>query len=125
MSTNSNQLVKGGVLVIIGILIGMFANKLINMASYTAPDGAKPAKRMNNATRKALEQNGKLPEVVFAITKNGNLQAFVPEKAKIVKPTFPLHANDVVFIETITIIETTNPKVCWKSLGGDEQCVSW
>ena len=125
MSTNNNQSVKGGVLVIIGILIGMFANNLINKFNYTAPDGAKQVKRMNKATRKALEQNGKLPEVVFALTKNGSLQAFVPENAKVIKPSFPLHADNILSINNITLYSTSNPKFCWASITGDQQCVSW
>jgi len=125
MSTNNNQLVKGGVLVIIGILIGMFANNLIMTASYTVPDGDKSAKRMDKDVRKALEQNGKLPEVVFALTKNGSLQAFVPEGANVIEPKFPLHAGNILSLNNITLYSTSNPKICWASLGGHTQCVSW
>jgi len=121
---NTNCLITG-VLVILGFLAGMYADNFFNKVDYGTPGKPEAAKPIGAEIQKALSHNGQSPDVVFSITRNGSMQAFVPKGAKLIVPKFPLHADNIVDIDTITIYQTSNPKRCWKNGAGDEQCVVW
>jgi len=124
MAEKNSSLITG-ILIIISFLIGMYADKLLNKTEYETPGKPQAAMPMDSEVTKALSHNGQSPDVVFSITKNGSIQAFVPKGAKVIVPKFPLHADNIVDIETITVFQTSNPKRCWKNGNGDQQCVVW
>lgn len=124
MEKNNNGLISG-ILIIVSFLIGLFANDLFNKTSYTPPSQEESAIEISSEIQKALSVNGKAPSVVFSLTPNGSMQAFVPEGSKLITPTFPLHADNLLNIDTITIYTTSNPKFCWKTGNGNQQCVTW
>ncbi len=121
---NSGNLISG-ILIIISFLLGMYADKFMNKTEYQPPAESHAAKPIGTDIQKALSHNGQTPSVVFSVSRNGTVQAFVPEGSKVIKPKFPLHAGNLLSIETITMYTTSNPKFCWVSGNGDEQCVVW
>lgn len=125
MAEQNNGNLFTGILIIISFLIGMYADKLMNTTGYQAPEQAHAAKPISMDIQKALSHNETLPSVVFSVMRNGSIQAFVPEGSKVIKPKYPLHANNLLNIDTITIFNTSNPKLCWITGAGDQQCVSW
>ncbi len=92
------------------------------------------AKLLDEKTTKMLmHQTGKKPKnlaVVFTVDRDGNMQAFIPKhlgnkKARLCDFDFPLRAGKIKQMSTLTTFSTTNPKVCWRSPDGFEQCIVW
>ncbi len=62
--------------------------------------------------------------VVFAVDRDGRIQAFTTQDNKVAAREFPLPAGNIDEMETITTFKTSNPKVCWVMFGS-LRCVSW
>ncbi|HHJ17208.1 MAG TPA: hypothetical protein ENJ80_10975 [Gammaproteobacteria bacterium] len=62
--------------------------------------------------------------LVLAVDKAGRIQAFARDGSRVQAVDFPLHADKIIRMETITTFGTTNPKTCWQSLG-TTRCVFW
>lgn len=73
------------------------------------------------------EEGGVEPGVVFVLYDNGRIQAFRREDQKPVeyKPGQQIPAKEVLSIDSIAIIKTSNPKYCWIDGAGYENCVTW
>ena len=61
-------------------------------------------------------------EVAISVNKNGQVKAFVREGAKVDDVTLPIHAGDILAIDSITVFRTSNPTICWIS-GGRKSCI--
>jgi len=112
-------------LILLGIAIGIIYSIYPKTYNYGPPAKPGAVKPMSSNITKALSHHDQKPVVVFSITRGGNMQVFVPQGSKIITPKFPLHANNIVNINSITLFETSNPKFCWTSLNGDTECVVW
>lgn len=62
--------------------------------------------------------------VVFGIDRNGKIQVFVPADSQTFKKDRPIKAA-ITRIGGISIVASKNPKVCWATTSGDEECVEW
>lgn len=108
---------------IIITLLGIF---LVGCAStaHGGSGGDKNVKKISKNTEKELTTTGDPTALVFSIDRKGRIQAFIPEGSKSFKPQKPVKAL-ITDIEAISIVTSDNPKVCWRSTSGDEQCVVW
>jgi len=120
----SEKLISG-ILIIISFLGGLYADKFLNKMDVGTPGQPVSAKTIGPKVQDALSHNNQKPAVAFSITRNGSIQAFVPKGANVIKPKFPLHADNILNINTITIYSTSNPKTCWKNSLGRDECVTW
>jgi len=82
-------------------------------------------KVLSNAAEKDLTFSDKPLRVVFAIDASGKIQGFRTSKERSFPITKPFHAGDVEKIEMITLIKTSNPKWCYKTTSGDQDCIEW
>ncbi len=112
-------------LILLGIAIGIIYSIYPKTYDYGTPAKPDTVKTLSESALKALAHQGEAPVVVFSLTRNGSLQAFVPQSTKVIIPTFPLHAENIISIDSITFFSTSNPKFCWASLSGDERCIVW
>lgn len=62
--------------------------------------------------------------VVFAVDKEGKVQAFARSGSKFKPLAFPLHAENIIRMDTVTTFRTSNPTTCWL-MGGSNLCISW
>jgi len=63
--------------------------------------------------------------VVFAMDKDGNMQAYRTDGSKAaVTLEFPLLADKIQHMSTITTFQTSNPKTCW-TMHGTLVCITW
>ncbi len=64
--------------------------------------------------------------VVFVVDKEGNVQVLTPPGSiiKTHEERFPLRADHIKHMNTITTFETTNPKTCWL-MHGTLYCINW
>ncbi|MEA3242176.1 MAG: hypothetical protein U9Q19_01905 [Pseudomonadota bacterium] len=63
--------------------------------------------------------------VVFAVDKDGNMQAYRTDGSKAAASReFPLPAGEIEHMSTITTFQTSNPKTCW-TMHGTLVCISW
>jgi len=62
--------------------------------------------------------------VVFAVDKAGKVQAFAKRGSAFKPLTFPLHAENIIQMDTVTTFRTSNPTTCWL-MGGSNLCISW
>jgi hypothetical protein len=82
--------------------------------------------RLTAAAEKDLTVNGKKLSAVFAVDQNGKVQVFAPSGSSIDKPgrAFPLPAEKIKHMNTITTFQTSNPKTCWL-MHGALRCITW
>ena len=63
--------------------------------------------------------------VVFAVDKDGNMRAYRTDGSKAaVSLEFPLLADKIQHMSTITTFQTSNPKTCW-TMHGTLVCITW
>jgi hypothetical protein len=108
----------------------------------TAAENIEKAEKSGNATQypakvpafgpavaKELASNGKRVTMVFAVDENGQVQAFrSPETRAFTARDLekrPLKADSIAAFESLAIIKTTNPKVCWTGSNGTLWCVCY
>jgi len=80
--------------------------------------------RLSPSAQKELSTGNSPVAVVFGIDRNGNIQVFVPADSKTFKKSKPIKAL-ITKIGGISFIASKNPKVCWTTTSGDEECVVW
>lgn len=73
------------------------------------------------------EEGGVEPGIVFVLYDNGRIQAFRREDQKPMEYKLgqPIPAKEVLSMDNIAIIKTSNPKYCWIDGAGYENCVTW
>lgn len=71
------------------------------------------------------EERGVKPGAVFVFYENGRIQAFRRSDQRSLKFERPLPAKEVLALESIAIIKTSNPKYCWRNSDGSEECVTY
>jgi hypothetical protein len=113
---------------IVGSLISACANSGGQYEKETPSQDIMPGNvmRLTAAAEKDLTVHGKKLSAVFAVDKNGMVQVFAPSGSSIGKPgrAFPLPANDIKHMNTITTFQTSNPKTCWL-MHGTLSCITW
>ena len=63
--------------------------------------------------------------VVFAVDKDGNMQAYRTDGSKAaITLEFPLLADKIEHMSTITTFQTSNPTTCW-TMHGPLVCLPW
>jgi len=119
-----------------GATVSLIVGTLISACAYSGGqyDTENPSqdimpgnvKRLPAAAEKELTPPGKKLSAVFAVDKHGKVHAFAPSRSSINKPerAFPLPADKIKHMNTITTFQTSNPKTCWL-MHGTLYCVSW
>lgn len=85
------------------------------------PDPPGPVGRMPADVANKLGFGSAQTDVVLSINKNGKVKAFVRDGVKVQTVDLPIHAGDILALESISIVKTSNPKVCWNT-GGGQTC---
>lgn len=89
----------------------------------TPPDPPGPVGRMAPDIADKLGFDNASTDVVLSINRNGKIMAFVRNGVKVdTSVTFPIHADNILSLDAISVVKTSNPKVCWGA-GGSQTCV--
>ena len=108
---------------IIFALLGIFLASCASTAHSGSQDDMV-TKKLSSSAEKELTTTDTPTAVVFSIDRKGRIQAFIPGKSKSFAPKEPIKAL-ITKIEAISVISSDNPKVCWRTTSGNEQCVVW
>ena len=116
------------VALIIGSLISACANSggqygKENPRQGTVPENVKVLE-LGPAAVEELKFSENELAVVFAVDKEGNIQAYTAKGNKWAIREFPLRAGEITQMNTITTFQTSNPKTCWLMFGY-QVCISW
>ena len=80
-------------------------------------------------TAKELAFSDMRVTLVFAVDEDGKVQEFRAPGTKTFTvrdlAAHPLKAGSIAAFEAFSIIKTTNPKICWPTIGGTLKCVEW
>lgn len=110
---------------VLGIIVVVFVVGCL----ATSRGGAQPApgssKILSPTAEKELTFSDSKLAVVFAIDGQGNIQAFRREGTVPLDVQLPLRAEQVEAFLALTVMKTTNPKVCWRTTLGSLQCVTY
>jgi len=126
MNKQSLKTTVATVSLIVGSLISACANSggqygKENPRPVTAPADVKV---LSPEAAKELSFSDSELAVVFAVDKDGNIQAYTTDGNKAASREFPLPAGEIEHMSTITTFQTSNPKTCW-TMHGTLVCVSW
>jgi len=113
---------------IVGSLISACANSGGQYDKESPSQDIMPGNvaRLPAAAETALTPDGKKLSAVFAVDQNGMVHVFAPSGSTIGKPgrAFPLPADKIKHMNTITTFQTSNPKTCWL-MHGALRCITW
>jgi len=116
------------VILTVGSLISVCANSGGQTEEGNPAQDIMPGKpdRLSEAAEKDLTPPGQKLSAVFAVDKNGKVHVFAPKGSTIGNPgrAFPLPADKIRHMNTITTFQTSNPKTCWL-MHGALRCISW
>lgn len=108
---------------IIFAVLGIFLASCASTA-YSGSQDDSTVKKLSSSAEKELTTTDTPTAVVFSIDRKGRIQAFVPGGSKSFALQEPIKAL-ITNIEAISIVTSKNPKVCWRTSSGHEQCVVW
>lgn len=73
---------------------------------------------------KSVEDELNRPILVFTIDAAGKIRAFRGSSAIAFEPQFPRAAEKVLGLEGISFA-ILNPKICWKTTAGNQECATY
>jgi len=85
------------------------------------PSNGRPHGNMPPEVADKLGFNSTETDLVLSVNRNGEVQAFVRDGVNFTQRNLPIHAGNILAIESITVFRTSNPKICI-TLGGTEYC---
>ncbi len=113
----------------LGLVLGVASAALVAGCVALARGGAQNApgepRVLSAAAEKELTFSDSKLGVVFAIDGEGNIQAFRREGTQPLDLKLPLHADQVEAFLALTVIKTSNPKVCWTTTYGSLKCITY
>ena len=120
MLSIKSKIIAGLVLLSVCTLGGCqtLAQKAAGTDNVPTPPGTG---RMPPNVADALDFGGAKTKIALAVNENGKVKAFVRDGVDLHEVTLPIHADNLLAIESIVVFRTSNPKVC-VVLGGVKYC---
>ena len=115
-------------LAVVGIFVaGYFAVAAYKDSAATYPPTEVPV--FDSGTMKELTFGKKPLAMVLAVDEDGNIQAFRAPGTKAFTAgdlaERPLKADSIAAFRSLSIIKTTNPKICWTGSDGTVYCITY
>lgn len=126
MNTPFLKTTVASVALVVGGLISACANSGDRYVKEIPRQVTNPVKvlTLSPVAAKELKFSENELAVVFAMDREGNIQAFTEEGNKWAVMGYPLKAGEITQMNTITTFQTSNPKTCWLSFGY-QTCITW
>jgi predicted small secreted protein len=115
------------------VLFGITATGCASMKGWgrdrhpTPPPTAGSSLPLDESVEEKLRFGERNPiALIIVVDQNGNVQPYRNKTTKEEFPLkFPLRAEEIEWMYSTTVFKTKNPKYCWLTTLGNNECISW